>query len=274
MKIILILKRTYWFSKRFKIALKEIVNHSKSVIVWLFNSFEVANYTYDLGPLNIEYLMQTVSLITGESIETVKGYAKELTQDKELRYHIKTRILTHRLSYMADSDARFGRRMIWYLLTRIKKPKLVVETGVDKGLGSCVITAALKRNETEGHSGKYLGTDIDEGAGYLLDGKYKNFGKIIYGDSLVGLKKIKEKIDLFINDSDHSASYEKSEYDVISTKLNKGAVVIGDNCNSTDELLKFARKTKKGFAYFVERPINHWYKGAGTGIVFDRFSFS
>ena len=63
--------------------------------------------------------------------------------------------------------------------------------------------------------------DINYEAGYLLDEKYKSVGEIIYGDSIVSLNKFDKKIDLFINDSDHSPSYEYQEYQTIKNKLNK-----------------------------------------------------
>ena len=41
----------------------------------------------------------------------------------------------------------------WYSLIRATRPKIVIETGVDRGLGTAVIAAALKRNAEEGFPG-------------------------------------------------------------------------------------------------------------------------
>jgi hypothetical protein len=82
---------------------------------------------------------------------------------------------------------------------RVLKPKIVVETGVDHGVGSCVLASALLRNIAEGHLGKYYGTEIRREAGHLFCGKYATAGEILYDDSIVSLKKIPEKIDLFVN---------------------------------------------------------------------------
>src|SRR5439155_2350261 len=110
--------------------------------------------------------------------------------------------------YVADRQARFGRRIGWYAMVRATKPLLVVETGVDKGLGSCVIAAALMRNAKEGSPGKLLALDINPNAGYLLAAPYDKFGTMVYGDSLASIAAMKEPIDLFIHDSDHSAEHE------------------------------------------------------------------
>jgi hypothetical protein len=118
-----------------------------------------------------------------------------------------------------------------------------VETGVDKGLGSCLLTAALKRNKQEGYEGRYYGTDIDPQAGYLLSGDYANYGRILYGDSIESLKQLEGAIDIFINDSDQSADYEAEEYKTVADKLSERAVILGDNSHCTDKLLEFSLAT-------------------------------
>ena len=118
--------------------------------------------------------------------------------------------------------------------------------------------------------GEYIGTDINPEAGYLFDGKYTKAGKIIYGDSIDSLKKLNKKIDLFINDSDHSAEYEAQEYKTISSKLTEGAILLGDNSHVTDKLLKFSINNNRHFLLFKEEPKNHWYSGAGIGISFSK----
>jgi len=52
-------------------------------------------------------------------------------------------------------------------------------------------------------------------------------GKILYGDSITSLKTLSEPIDLFINDSDHSAEYEAREYQVIEPLLSEDALSPG-----------------------------------------------
>lgn len=155
--------------------------------------------------------------------------------------------------------------MVWYTIVRATKPDIVVETGVDQGMGAVVLCAALRRNALEGHAGKYFGTDLNPHAGYFLQGEYAKFGKILYGDSLKSLETL-DKIDLFINDSDHSASYEKAEYELVRDKLTPGAIILGDNAHVTSELAEFSMRYGRRFIYFAEEPENHWYRGASVGI--------
>lgn len=159
----------------------------------------------------------------------------------------------------------YGRRLGWYALVRALKPRTVVETGVDKGLGSCVLAAGLLRNRAEGHPGRYLGTDINPQAGWMFQGAYREVGEILYGDSIESLQRLEGPIDLFINDSDHSSEYEEREYACIALKLSPTAVVLGDNALVTDKLYQFAVATGRRFLFFSEKPADHWYPGAGIG---------
>jgi len=121
---------------------------------------------------------------------------------------------------LTDLSKGYGRRLGWYALVRALKPHTVVETGVDKGLGSCVLVDALLRKRAEGHPGRYVGTDINPQAGWLFQGPYREVGEIRYGDSLdSSLQQLEGPVDLFINDFDHSAEYEQWEYDCIASKV-------------------------------------------------------
>jgi hypothetical protein len=255
------------FLYRSKVALGYYRDPLKELLLWLFQSRETTNFTYELTPINRRYLAALIAHVLGKSYEEIFCYMAELEADTDLRSHIRTATeVLHEET--ADPEARYGRRMGWYAMTRAIKPRVVVETGVDKGLGSCVLTAALARNTEEGFPGWYYGTDINPKAGYLLTGRYKQFGEILYGDSVTSLRGLDRFVDLFINDSDHSADYEHAEYETVASKLTAGAILLGDNSHCTDQLLAFALATGRQFVFFQERPDRHWYPGGGIGIAF------
>lgn len=191
-------------------------------------------------------------------------YFEELEGDTELRKHLEKALKgTH---YGKDIEIDFGRRLGWYTFVRVLKPRVVVETGVDHGVGSCVLASALLRNIEEGYDGKYYGTEIRPEAGQLYSGKYAVTGRILYDDSITSLKKLNEQIDLLVNDSDHSGEYEYREYLTVADKLSDLAVILGDNAHVTDSLSRFSREQGRKFIFFAEKPENHWYPGAGIGI--------
>lgn len=242
--------------------------HYLQILKWGFSSHEGGNYTYELTQGNLLYLAHIVAVAASVSIAEVQRYMVEADNDAALREHIICGIESSSLRTYADLRVCFGRRLGWYAFVRIMKPKVVVETGVDKGMGAVLLCSALLRNRQEGASGRYYGTDINPEAGYLLSGVYKEMGEILYGDSISSLKNFSPKIDLFINDSDHSDDYEYREYQTIKDKLSPESVILGDNAHDTDKLAVFAKETGRSFLFFKEEPYQHWYPGAGIGIAF------
>jgi predicted O-methyltransferase YrrM len=241
----------------------------RRVAQWLLWSQETTNFTYDLTDRNKAYLAHTVSLVTGRPVAEIQGYLAEPESDGKLMGWLRLHAEGLSASHPVDREPRFGRRLGWYAVVRAMKPAIVVETGVEKGLGSVLLCAALARNNRDGSYGEYVGTDIDPQAGILLDGSpFARYGRILYGDSLKSLGDLDCPVDVFINDSDHSAAYEVAEYDLIESKLSSTAIVLGDNAHITDALQKFAEKSGRRFLYFNEVPKDHWYPGAGIGFAF------
>lgn len=256
------------FVERVPLALAYFEPRLKLVFEWLFRSKETSNFTYHLTQSNIDYLACFIATVTSSSRAKIREYIRELEDDEQLRNHV-LRVASSGKHYIEiDRDFDFGRRLGWYAVVRAMKPRVVVETGVEQGLGSLAITAALKRNATEGAPGIYRGTDINPHAGYLFQGEYCEWGEILYGDSIQSLGALNQKIDVFINDSDHSAEYEGREYETVADKLADRAIILGDNSHVTDQLYQFAMRSGRQFLYFQERPKDHWYPGAGIGAAF------
>lgn len=235
---------------------------------WSFQQTENTNFYYDLTPLNLVHLRSMLNAITGIEHDQIQGLIDELRRDDDLRKFIKEGL--ELAKYPKDIKVDFSRRIGWYVIVRLTKPKLVVETGVDHGVGACVLAAALKRNSEEGNPGRYIGTDINPHAGKLFRDPLSKFGEILYGDSIESLFQIEDEIDLFINDSDHSEEYEYEEYKAVETKLSSNAILLGDNSHVTDKLAMFAEDTGRNFVFFSETPLDHWYPGAGIGICYTK----
>ena len=240
------------------------------ILSWGFASKEFTNFTYEITEINLEYLAQTLAVVTSASIPEIEKYLKEPEQDLALVKHIIENTSNSELRNIADAKCQFGRRLGWYALVRILKPKIVVETGIDKGLGSVLLCHALMKNAAEGHDGRYFGTDINPDAGYLLTEPYSQSGEILYGDSIQSLAKFKHPIDIFINDSDHSSEYEYQEYLTIKDKLSPTGIILGDNSEVTNRLSRFSQEAERQFLFFAEKPKNHWCPGSGIGISFKK----
>jgi len=165
-------------------------------------------------------------------------------------------------------EPRYGRRVGWYALIRATKPRVVLETGVDRGLGTAVIAAALKRNAEEGFPGLVYATDIVPECGHLLAEPYKSFCRILLGDSVETLKQFKVPVDVFLHDSDHRPEYEWAEFLAIEPMLHSASLVMSDNSQQTAKLMEFALRIGRTFLYFQDQPKDHWWPGDGIGTAF------
>jgi predicted O-methyltransferase YrrM len=250
---------------RARIAWRHLAQQTRLLWRWWRDSREVTNFTYDLTPRNLEQLAAFLCAASGAELERVLGLMRELDADEALHAHLRRATLASPDAAHSDASPRFGRRIGWYVLVRLFRPRLVVETGVDKGLGACVLSAALLRNAAEGAPGRYVGIDHNPQAGWLLAEPWSRVGSVVHGDSHAELAKL-ACIDLLIHDSDHDPAHEAAEYELALPRLSDGALVLSDNAHASDALWRFARQTKRRYLYFAEQPRDHWYPGAGIGL--------
>lgn len=242
-----------------------VVRHDARVLRlsarWLLRSREHTNLTYHLTRLNREQLAWFVALVAGIPAQQARGYLDELEHDADLRRHVAAATRASARRGLADGTVRYGRRLGWYALVRALRPAHVVETGTDKGLGSCVLAAALLRNGT----GRLTTIDTNPDAGYLLLPPYRDVTDLRLGSSVEILPGLTPQVDLFLHDSDHSPGYERAELAAVERRLRPDALVLSDNADRTAELSTWAERRGRRFAYFAERPAEHWFAGGGIG---------
>jgi len=251
--------------------LARVARHDARVITatarWLFTSREHHNYTYDLTPLSREHLAWFVSVGCDVPIEQVKGYLAEIESDQDLRRHIETTTATAPRRGLADRTVRYARRIGWYAIVRARRPGHIVETGVDKGLGTCVLAAALLRNAAEGAPGRITALDINPEAGYLLHARpWADVVDLVIGDSIASIGGLDRPVDLLLHDSDHRAVHERREFEAVESRLAPGAVLLTDNVTGTNVLAEHAQRTGRRFLAFRETPARHWFPGDGIGM--------
>lgn len=249
---------------RFKLAMSFFWKPLGLLFKWLFISRETTNFTYDLTAENKQYLALLVAKVTGLTYQEVWAYFRELDEDVKLKEHIKRVTRESEERYFSDIEVLYAKRYGWYAIARAIKPRIIVETGIDKGLGSIVMTAALMRNKNEGYDGYFYGTDINPRAGYLFKGEYAKSGQILYGDSNESVRNLDVEIDLFISETFVSADFEVQEMQVASTKLSDQAVIIGRGYG----MQRFAMNTNREFLYFREDPQDHWYMGGAITMAY------
>jgi hypothetical protein len=209
--------------------------------------------------------IEAISVVTKLSREVLYGYLSEIETDDSLRKHVSNVIHDKNIPF-ADINVKYGRRLLFYLWTRALRPKIVVEAGVDKGLGACMICSALQRNADEGSKGYYIGVDIGHDKGLLFSHPYDVCGEIIYGDSVEFLKSTKHNVDLFFHETSSDPHHTRSQLQALECCLSPAAVV--SSCWYTQEFLDFAIRTHRKCLTFRESPENHWYPGSIIPIAF------
>jgi len=234
---------------------------------WLFTSREHHNYTYDLTRLSREHLAWFVATACDVPVAQVRGYFAEIEGDTALRRHIESATAGAARRGLADRKVRYARRIGWYAIVRAKRPAHVVETGVDKGLGTVVLAAALLRNAAEGDPGRVTSLDINPEAGYLARTEpWSSVVDLVIGDSIASIGALDRKVDLFLHDSDHSVAHERREFEAVEAKLAPGALLLTDNVTVTNVLAEHAEKTGRRFLAYRETPAHHWFPGDGIGL--------
>jgi hypothetical protein len=84
-------------------------------------------------------LAQIINVVTNVDTSVILGYFEETNNDIDLKNHIIEQIKKSKFKKYADLNIRFARRLGWYAFVRILKPQVIIETGVDKGLGSVLL---------------------------------------------------------------------------------------------------------------------------------------
>ncbi len=233
------------------------------VLKWIFFGKEITNFTYEIE--NQNEIIHMVKAMTNLEYE----YLKKILNETDPNNNDFKLFLSN--EYYKDFKLKniFGRRLVWYLLVRVIKPKIVIESGVANNLGSALLIYALYKNQCEGdNSNQYIGLDILKPTKtyFNFSKKFSRY-KFLQCDSLEFLKGLSEKgKTMYISDAKHEYDFELNEYKLIKEKMLDGSIIISDN--NSGSISEFSKKHNKNLLYFKEAPKNTWYHGATTGVSF------
>ena len=154
-------------------------------------------------------------------------------------------------------------RILIYCLIRHFKPSNILETGVYYGGNTVFILKALSKNK----KGKLTAIDLPDKQikkkfkrnlnkyrhpsvldsedyndkltpGFIIPEKYKSKLNIILGEATSEVKKLKNKFDFYLHDSDHSYKYLLGEINAAEKKLKKSALMIIDDIDWSNAFYK------------------------------------
>ncbi len=129
-----------------------------------------------------------------------------------------------------------------YVLTRLLRPRTVVETGVANGHGSFVLLAALEAN---GH-GTLHSFDIEPRSGGLVEDDHRDRWHLTIANRANPQPDFKRalaqigNVDLFFHDADHRYLNQLFEYRTAWPTMSNGGVFLSDDIDNSRAFLHFS----------------------------------
>lgn len=181
----------------------------------------------------------------------------ELIEDLK---NLDTVLNKEKKEYGVGGGTKFNNLILYFLVKKLK-PKIVIETGVAAGVSSYFILKAMYENK----KGKLISIDLPnytahkgyinkdgildktytpktKGVGWVVPENFRKNWQLILGDSMKILPQIKNKIDIFYHDSDHSYTCMNFEYNW--AKKQKIRYVSSDDINWNNAWYDFINKNR------------------------------
>lgn len=139
-----------------------------------------------------------------------------------------------------------------YAWIMVKKPKIVVETGVASGITTNVIMEALANT-----GGQLYSIDINPESIGVYRGEHPWEFVLLKGPRKHNLSKfaqMTQPVDLWVHDSDHAYKWQKFEYELARRSLSKGGLLVSDDIDTSAAFGELAMKhSGNGIAIFDGR---------------------
>lgn len=141
-----------------------------------------------------------------------------------------------------DSDD-LTRKAIWEIILAVR-PDYVIETGVANGLSTQTILGALDHN---GH-GELYSFDVDprteQSVPFHLRSRwvYRTINSVSpMRDLTEAVTPLAGRVSVWFHDSDHSYSWQKAEYELATSVLRQGGILVSDDIDGTEAFADFCR---------------------------------
>jgi cephalosporin hydroxylase len=203
----------------------------------------------------------------------VKAYYHELEDDVVFLNALNERMDASRKLYskglfshgkISSIDWFANQRIIQYVLIRLLKPDIAVETGVFYGGTTAFILNALRKNK----SGRLISIDLSsneladnsferhdnvgdseivpEGlkTGFIIPQYLKERWEFIEGNSLDVLKRIKGPFTFFSHDSEHSYRFVLSELELVKSIMPISSTIMADDIDWSNGFIEFCVNNK------------------------------
>lgn len=164
------------------------------------------------------------------------------------------------------SDMTLGHRPLLWALIRLRRPSLVVETGVRYGLGAMVMLRALERNAQEENDrhGKLISFDPDPTGGWMVPERlapHWTWVRATTRDALDANLRGR-RLDLFVSDSPSAPELERYELQTAWAASAPGAVFCSSSATGTPVLEEFCAERGLRLLRHDYSTAGHFYRGS------------
>lgn len=176
-----------------------------------------------------------IANFTGANPSTVKSFYEKIHRS-EIDKLLRDKAGLQKEGFLNFDMLNRTRGPLLYLICKLLRPEIVVETGVANGFSSTLILKALMENQ----KGKLYsidfpnqpGHEINNKIGWLIPDDLRSRWGLIIGDSKQELPALIEKlgrIDVFFHDSDHSYEHILFELNTAWDAIAEGGVALADD---------------------------------------------
>jgi len=223
---------------------------------------ELGDHSFDIGDeLGMATFLAGALSVT---VTDALGAIEEAGADDRLRADYAR---LKRLS-LVPRRMRLSQRTLWWAIVRLRKPALVVETGVWYGLGSAVLLRALELNAEEGHEGRLISFDPDPTGGWLVPHRLESRWQWVKAstDDALEATLFGKEVDLFIHDTPSDYEREHYEFQVALRHSAPEAVLLSGNGRNTAALEELCGAEGLPYHHFQYVPDRHFYVTRGLSL--------
>lgn len=238
---------------------KNILNPLSS-IRWLISKLRIRYST-----LEIESFISTIAELTETKPTKVRSIYTECV-DGGVIQNYRTQVseqlnddIRERISRKIVDSVKSARldRIALYIVVRLTKPEIVVETGVGTGQGSLFILEALNKNNVgklysfdagiEKMRDIYdIRHDVSE-VGWVVNESLRDRWELVIGDSVKEMSSTLPKIppiDLFYHDSLHEYEHMLSEYQTAIEYIKESGILMSEDTHLNQAWEDFIKSNK------------------------------
>jgi predicted O-methyltransferase YrrM len=154
-----------------------------------------------------------------------------------------------------------------YALARIKRPAVIVETGVCYGVTSAFLLKAIQvngRGVLHSIDLPPLGKAADDFVGRLVIPELRANWKLHRGrsqDLLPGIVREKGPVDLFVHDSLHTFRNMRREFEIVTPNLAAGGVLLADDVEGNSAFAEWVSNSKPAYSAVVQERVKRGLTG-------------